>query len=154
MCCCLQWQRDDRLNEILFPFYDAKRVKQIIDTYETDERFKEKSEYSDKYSLGNVIENFVWLFYCYWMHIYVHHGVCKLIAPIWPQLVWCQNNHKWNKNMKVQVIFCHWICTLTTTLCHYSRLQGQHYVNVVSARSCSICTLRAPLHNNYETRQV
>ena len=47
MCYCLQWQRDDRLNEILFPFYDAKRVKQIIDTYETDERFKEKSEYSD-----------------------------------------------------------------------------------------------------------
>jgi len=58
MCCTLthndtdmlwlQWQRDDRLNEILFPFYDAKRVRQIVDTYETDERYKEKSE--TKYS--------------------------------------------------------------------------------------------------------
>lgn len=30
-------QRDPRLNEILFPFYDSRRAKQIIETYETDE---------------------------------------------------------------------------------------------------------------------
>jgi len=30
----LQRQRDPRLNEILFPFFDLKRARQIIDTYE------------------------------------------------------------------------------------------------------------------------
>jgi phosphatidylinositol phospholipase C beta len=33
-------QRDDRLNEILFPFFDRKRVKQLIDCYEVFEDFK------------------------------------------------------------------------------------------------------------------
>jgi len=30
----LQRQRDPRLNEILFPFFDLKRTRQIIDTHE------------------------------------------------------------------------------------------------------------------------
>ena len=37
-----QRQRDPRLNEILFPFFDRKRVKQLIDTYEPSSEFKEK----------------------------------------------------------------------------------------------------------------
>uniref|UniRef100_A0A9L0IDN4 1-phosphatidylinositol 4,5-bisphosphate phosphodiesterase n=1 Tax=Equus asinus TaxID=9793 RepID=A0A9L0IDN4_EQUAS len=35
-------QRDPRLNEILFPFYDAKRAMQIIEMYEPDEDLKTK----------------------------------------------------------------------------------------------------------------
>uniref|UniRef100_A0A8C8YSW2 1-phosphatidylinositol 4,5-bisphosphate phosphodiesterase n=1 Tax=Prolemur simus TaxID=1328070 RepID=A0A8C8YSW2_PROSS len=35
-------QRDPRLNEILFPFYDAKRSMQIIEMYEPDEDLKKK----------------------------------------------------------------------------------------------------------------
>ncbi|XP_020488048.2 1-phosphatidylinositol 4,5-bisphosphate phosphodiesterase beta-4 isoform X2 [Labrus bergylta] len=35
-------QRDPRLNEILFPFYDPKRVMQIIEKYERDEELKKK----------------------------------------------------------------------------------------------------------------
>ncbi|XP_072545362.1 1-phosphatidylinositol 4,5-bisphosphate phosphodiesterase beta-4 isoform X2 [Salminus brasiliensis] len=35
-------QRDPRLNEILFPFYDSKRARQIIETYETDEKLQKK----------------------------------------------------------------------------------------------------------------
>uniref|UniRef100_A0A8D0HA25 1-phosphatidylinositol 4,5-bisphosphate phosphodiesterase n=1 Tax=Sphenodon punctatus TaxID=8508 RepID=A0A8D0HA25_SPHPU len=35
-------QRDPRLNEILFPFYDPKRAMQIIETYEPDEDLKNK----------------------------------------------------------------------------------------------------------------
>uniref|UniRef100_A0A3B4DIC3 1-phosphatidylinositol 4,5-bisphosphate phosphodiesterase n=1 Tax=Pygocentrus nattereri TaxID=42514 RepID=A0A3B4DIC3_PYGNA len=35
-------QRDPRLNEILFPFYDSKRARQIIEIYETDEKLKRK----------------------------------------------------------------------------------------------------------------
>ncbi|RMC07955.1 hypothetical protein DUI87_15426 [Hirundo rustica rustica] len=35
-------QRDPRLNEILFPFYDTKRAMQIIETYEPDEDLKRK----------------------------------------------------------------------------------------------------------------
>ncbi|XP_074805781.1 1-phosphatidylinositol 4,5-bisphosphate phosphodiesterase beta-4 isoform X9 [Natator depressus] len=35
-------QRDPRLNEILFPFYDSKRAMQIIETYEPDEDSKNK----------------------------------------------------------------------------------------------------------------
>ncbi|KAJ7412664.1 1-phosphatidylinositol 4,5-bisphosphate phosphodiesterase beta-4 isoform X1 [Willisornis vidua] len=35
-------QRDPRLNEILFPFYDTKRAMQIIETYEPDEELKKK----------------------------------------------------------------------------------------------------------------
>ncbi|KAF2987736.1 hypothetical protein EK904_015148 [Melospiza melodia maxima] len=37
-----QHQRDPRLNEILFPFYDTKRAMQIIETYEPDEDLKRK----------------------------------------------------------------------------------------------------------------
>ncbi|KAJ8967859.1 hypothetical protein NQ317_017626 [Molorchus minor] len=33
-------QRDPRLNEILYPLYDEKRAKEIIDTYEQDEASK------------------------------------------------------------------------------------------------------------------
>ena len=32
-------QRDPRLNEILFPFYDRERILQIINTYEKDLEF-------------------------------------------------------------------------------------------------------------------
>lgn len=32
-------QRDPRLNEILFPFFDNERVQQIISKYETDESY-------------------------------------------------------------------------------------------------------------------
>ncbi|KAM9778639.1 1-phosphatidylinositol 4,5-bisphosphate phosphodiesterase beta-4-like [Syngnathus typhle] len=35
-------QRDPRLNEILFPFYDPKRTTQIIEKYERDEGLKKK----------------------------------------------------------------------------------------------------------------
>lgn len=38
----LQNQRDPRLNEILFPFYDPKRAMQIIEKYERDEDLKKK----------------------------------------------------------------------------------------------------------------
>lgn len=37
-----QNQRDPRLNEILFPFYDPKRAMQIIEKYERDEDLKKK----------------------------------------------------------------------------------------------------------------
>ncbi|KAM8831979.1 1-phosphatidylinositol 4,5-bisphosphate phosphodiesterase beta-4 isoform 1-T1 [Spinachia spinachia] len=36
-------QRDPRLNEILFPFYDPKRAMQIIEKYERDEELKKKA---------------------------------------------------------------------------------------------------------------
>lgn len=32
-------QRDPRLNEILFPFFDEKRVQHIIAKYEADENY-------------------------------------------------------------------------------------------------------------------
>ncbi|KAG7465861.1 hypothetical protein MATL_G00158310 [Megalops atlanticus] len=35
-------QRDPRLNEILFPFYDSKRALQIINTYEQDAELRKK----------------------------------------------------------------------------------------------------------------
>ncbi|XP_076834770.1 1-phosphatidylinositol 4,5-bisphosphate phosphodiesterase beta-4 isoform X2 [Brachyhypopomus gauderio] len=35
-------QRDPRLNEILFPFYDTIRAKQITDTYESDDKLIKK----------------------------------------------------------------------------------------------------------------
>lgn len=41
-----QHQRDPRLNEILFPFYDAKRAMQIIETYEPDEELRQKGQIS------------------------------------------------------------------------------------------------------------
>ena len=46
LCVCIgfQRQRDPRLNEILFPFFDKKRVKVLIDTYEVDPEFKEKGK--------------------------------------------------------------------------------------------------------------
>ncbi|XP_069014661.1 1-phosphatidylinositol 4,5-bisphosphate phosphodiesterase beta-4-like isoform X3 [Embiotoca jacksoni] len=39
-------QRDPRLNEILFPFYDPKRAMQIVDKYERDEDLKKKGQMS------------------------------------------------------------------------------------------------------------
>uniref|UniRef100_A0A669FAK9 1-phosphatidylinositol 4,5-bisphosphate phosphodiesterase n=1 Tax=Oreochromis niloticus TaxID=8128 RepID=A0A669FAK9_ORENI len=39
-------QRDPRLNEILFPFYDPKRAMQIIEKYERDEDLKKKGHMS------------------------------------------------------------------------------------------------------------
>ncbi|CAI9542618.1 unnamed protein product, partial [Staurois parvus] len=41
-----QHQRDPRLNEILFPFFDAKRAMQIIETYEPDEELRQKGQIS------------------------------------------------------------------------------------------------------------
>ena len=43
-----QHQRDPRLNEILFPFYDAKRAMQIIEMYEPDEELKKKGNINGK----------------------------------------------------------------------------------------------------------
>lgn len=42
--CAPQNQRDPRLNEILFPFYDPKRAMQIIEKYERDEELKKKGK--------------------------------------------------------------------------------------------------------------
>uniref|UniRef100_A0A4W6DT86 1-phosphatidylinositol 4,5-bisphosphate phosphodiesterase n=1 Tax=Lates calcarifer TaxID=8187 RepID=A0A4W6DT86_LATCA len=39
-------QRDPRLNEILFPFYDPKRAMQIIEKYERDDELKKKGHMS------------------------------------------------------------------------------------------------------------
>ncbi|XP_075452136.1 1-phosphatidylinositol 4,5-bisphosphate phosphodiesterase beta-4 isoform X1 [Ascaphus truei] len=39
-------QRDPRLNEILFPFFDAKRAMQIIETYEPDEELNKRGHIS------------------------------------------------------------------------------------------------------------
>ncbi|XP_033931723.1 1-phosphatidylinositol 4,5-bisphosphate phosphodiesterase beta-4-like isoform X1 [Pseudochaenichthys georgianus] len=39
-------QRDPRLNEILFPFYDPKRAMQIVEKYERDEELKKKGQMS------------------------------------------------------------------------------------------------------------
>ncbi|XP_037541696.1 1-phosphatidylinositol 4,5-bisphosphate phosphodiesterase beta-4 [Nematolebias whitei] len=39
-------QRDPRLNEILFPFYDPKRATQIVEKYERDEELKKKGHMS------------------------------------------------------------------------------------------------------------
>lgn len=36
-------QRDARLNEILYPLYDDKRVVEIIDAYEQDEEVRKRS---------------------------------------------------------------------------------------------------------------
>lgn len=44
MCVAPQNQRDPRLNEILFPFYDPKRAMQIIEKYERDEELKKKGK--------------------------------------------------------------------------------------------------------------
>lgn len=46
LCSCVapQNQRDPRLNEILFPFYDPKRAMQIIEKYERDEELKKKGK--------------------------------------------------------------------------------------------------------------
>ncbi|KAK5903812.1 hypothetical protein CgunFtcFv8_007560 [Champsocephalus gunnari] len=39
-------QRDPRLNEILFPFYDPKRAMQIVEKYERDDELKKKGQMS------------------------------------------------------------------------------------------------------------
>ena len=44
LCLSFQRQRDPRLNEILFPFYDHKRLIQIIQTYEVDPEFVKKGK--------------------------------------------------------------------------------------------------------------
>lgn len=50
MCVAPQNQRDPRLNEILFPFYDPKRAMQIIEKYERDEELKKKGKKKKKES--------------------------------------------------------------------------------------------------------
>ncbi|XP_063040753.1 1-phosphatidylinositol 4,5-bisphosphate phosphodiesterase beta-4 [Engraulis encrasicolus] len=42
VCFLNENQRDPRLNEILFPFYDTKRAMQIIETFEPDDNLKRK----------------------------------------------------------------------------------------------------------------
>lgn len=37
-----QYQRDPRLNEILFPYYDTERALNLISTYEPNEQFLAK----------------------------------------------------------------------------------------------------------------
>lgn len=46
VCWCVapQNQRDPRLNEILFPFYENKRAMQIIEKYERDDELKKKGK--------------------------------------------------------------------------------------------------------------
>lgn len=44
VCVVVQNQRDPRLNEILFPFYDPKRAMQIIEKYERDDGLKKKGK--------------------------------------------------------------------------------------------------------------
>uniref|UniRef100_UPI00398ED93E 1-phosphatidylinositol 4,5-bisphosphate phosphodiesterase beta-4 n=1 Tax=Pristiophorus japonicus TaxID=55135 RepID=UPI00398ED93E len=39
-------QRDPRLNEILFPFYESKRAMQILESYEPDEELRKKADMS------------------------------------------------------------------------------------------------------------
>ncbi|XP_061406174.1 1-phosphatidylinositol 4,5-bisphosphate phosphodiesterase beta-4-like isoform X1 [Lethenteron reissneri] len=41
-----EYQRDPRLNEILFPFYDAKRARQIIEAHEKDEENRNQGRLS------------------------------------------------------------------------------------------------------------
>lgn len=41
-----EFQRDPRLNEIIFPYYDRNSIVRLINTYETDESFKEKERLS------------------------------------------------------------------------------------------------------------
>ena len=36
------YQRDPRLNEILFPYYDTERAMNLINTYEPNKQFAEK----------------------------------------------------------------------------------------------------------------
>uniref|UniRef100_A0A0M3JIW2 Transposase n=1 Tax=Anisakis simplex TaxID=6269 RepID=A0A0M3JIW2_ANISI len=45
-------QRDPRLNEILFPFFDNNRVQQLIAKYETDETYVNNGS-----SLQNLFQN-------------------------------------------------------------------------------------------------
>lgn len=41
-----EYQRDPRLNEIIFPYYDRNSVLRLINTYETNKNFKEKERLS------------------------------------------------------------------------------------------------------------
>ena len=45
--CVEQRQRDPRLNEILFPFYDHSRMMAIIRTYEKNPDYIQKGEIHD-----------------------------------------------------------------------------------------------------------
>lgn len=51
-------QRDPRLNEILYPLYDEKRGKEIIETYEQDESAKT----ANRLTKDGLIR-FVWILY-------------------------------------------------------------------------------------------
>lgn len=57
VCACVapQNQRDPRLNEILFPFYDPKRAMQIIEKYERDEELKKKGKEAWRETAGRDI---------------------------------------------------------------------------------------------------
>jgi len=50
-----QRQRDPRLNEILFPFFDRKRVKQLIESYEPSEQFRKSGEMLILFQLNSIL---------------------------------------------------------------------------------------------------
>lgn len=43
---CNEYQRDPRLNEIIFPYYDRNSILRLISTYETSKTFIEKEQLS------------------------------------------------------------------------------------------------------------
>lgn len=51
-------QRDPRLNEILYPLYDEKRAKEIIETYEQDEESRQKGKFAIKATFKRKFNNF------------------------------------------------------------------------------------------------
>lgn len=65
----LQNQRDPRLNEILFPFYDPKRAMQIIEKYERDEELKKKG----KRGVAGTQEAERWLRLCCHLPVYLYN---------------------------------------------------------------------------------
>ena len=89
VCAALQNQRDPRLNEILFPFYDPKRAMQIIDKYERDDDLKKKGKRLDggKQEAGGYRRLCchlpVWLWHCSVSHQLMDIILCS----------WCSKMH-------------------------------------------------------------
>lgn len=52
-------QRDPRLNEILFPFFDTERVHQLIAKYETDESYIAQGCYVLFEKLEKLVEKWI-----------------------------------------------------------------------------------------------
>lgn len=66
---CFQRQRDPRLNEILFPYYNRKRVLQLITTYERDPDYVKNGK-DDNVSM---------------ISIHIIMSLLFLVSPICPQ---------------------------------------------------------------------